>query len=290
VAASEDILDRLVELGLNRLEAEVYTFLLANRPMTAYRVAKHLGRPTANTYKAIEALARRGAVLVEEGENRLCRAVPAAEFLRHLEQGFLSQTREAATALAQLLQQSDDERVYRLESAPQLLERCRQMLERCERVAVVDAFPQALAAVQPAVADAVERGIRVHVQAYTPVHLPGAVVAQVDIGQQAVEHWGSQQLNIAVDGRECVIALLSHDLAEVYQGLWSNSLYLSCLLHSGMLSEQTLHHLRDLGESASGDDFRAVLARHPFFLNSDVPGQRELLTRYLRGSKSHGVE
>lgn len=74
----------LRDLGLNQLEAEIYTFLLPNEPMTAYRVGKAIGRPTANVYKSIENLARFGAVLVEEGTNRVCRAVPVEEFIRQI--------------------------------------------------------------------------------------------------------------------------------------------------------------------------------------------------------------
>src|SRR5581483_7727318 len=190
-------------------EAEVYTFLLANPPMTAYRVAKGVGAATANTYKAIESLARRGAVLVEEGDNRLCRAVPAKEFLRHLEQNFLKQTHEAEAALTKLQRESFDERVYKLESVDQAFERARQMLEvRCTKVALIDAFPAALEAMLPSIKVAVGKQLQVFVQSYRPVQIKGALVATPNIGTDVQTFWGSEQLNVVIDGRECLIALL----------------------------------------------------------------------------------
>src|SRR6266542_1955367 len=89
----------LREIGLNQLEAEVYTFLLPSEPVTAYAVGAALGKATANVYKAIERLARLGAVLVEEGASRRCRAVPLKEFLRHTERERAARTREAEVAL-----------------------------------------------------------------------------------------------------------------------------------------------------------------------------------------------
>jgi len=160
-------LRQLLEIGFSHLEAEVYVFLLANKPATPYGIGKRLGRPTANVYKAVDALSRRGAVLIEDGDNRLCRAVPAGEFLDQVDRAFHSKTREPASTLAKLERQTEDERVYRLESAPQLFERCRSMLEeRCERFAVIDAFPRALHAVLPSIQAAIARGVTVYVEAY----------------------------------------------------------------------------------------------------------------------------
>src|SRR5688572_22401604 len=141
--ATERSVEVLRELGLNQLEAEVYAYLLPREPMTAYRIGRALGRPTANVYKAVEALAREGAVLVEEGANRKCRAVPAPEFLRDRERAFVRKSRDAEDILSALQGDSYDERVYRVESVSELLRRARAMIDRSSRVVVVDAFPNA---------------------------------------------------------------------------------------------------------------------------------------------------
>lgn len=268
----------MLELGLSRLEAEVYVFLLANRPMTAYGIGKRLNRATANVYKAVETLARRGAVLIEEGDSRLCRAVPAAEYLDQVDRAFHSRTRQVASALAKLERQGEDERVYRLDSALQLFERCRQMLERCERCAVIDAFPLALQAILPSIETAVGHGVEVYVEAYAPVRIEGAHVAVADVGERVLEQWRSQQLNVIVDGRESLTALLDTSLTEVFQGLWTDSRYLSCLMHSGRLAEHTLVRMRN----AAGTELGEILAKHPFLLHGGVPGHAWILDRYRK--------
>ncbi len=274
------VLDSLVALGLSRLEAEVYAFLLANRPVTAYAIGKRLSKPTANVYKAVDSLARRGAVLVEEGENRRCRAVPAEEFMEHARLAFRRKTETAAQTLAKLGQQPDDERVYRLESAAQLFERCRQMLEdRCQSIAVVDAFPAALEALLPSILLAIGRGVTVYVEAYEPIDIPGARLVVAAAGKQVLRQWRTQQVNLIVDGQECVTALLDVNLEVVFQGLWTNSVYLSCLMHSGRLAEHSLLRLERAVECGS-PDLLAILREHPYLLQTNVPGHRELLARY----------
>jgi sugar-specific transcriptional regulator TrmB len=275
----------LLEIGFNRLEAEVYVYLLANQPATAYAIGKKLACPTANVYKAVEVLARRGAVLVEDGDNRLCRAVPVGEFLERVNREFSGKTKTVADALAGLERQSEDERVYRLESAPQLLERCRQMLEeRCERCAVVDAFPRALQAILPSIQIAIRRGVTVYVEAYEPIRIAGADIALTELGGEVLAQWRSEQLNVIIDGRESLMGLLDTGLTQVHQGLWTNSRYLSVLMHSGRLAEHTLVRLRALAAARqSAAEFGRVLANHPFLLDTDVPGHGEMLERYAGG-------
>jgi sugar-specific transcriptional regulator TrmB len=79
-----DALQSLVSLGFTPLEAEVYVCLVQDSPATGYRVAQAVGRPVAGIYKTIESLANKGAVVLDDGESRLCRAVPPAELLARL--------------------------------------------------------------------------------------------------------------------------------------------------------------------------------------------------------------
>ena len=273
----------LSDLGFNDLEAEVYLALLVSRPMTAYAVARQIGKATANTYKAIESLSRRGAVLVEEGDHRLCRAVPVRELVAHLQRSFAERTRAVEESLSRLQLETHDERIYKLESIGQLFERCRQMIvERAERIITVDAFPRALDRIAGDLTMAAARGVDVQVQAYAPVAIAGARIIVAPRGGEAAEYWNSQQLNIVIDGRETLLALLDNDITRIYQAHWSNSLYLSCLIHAGITSEQTIHRLCE--SRAQGADLATIdeiLSRHRFFLNSDVPGQKELVARFV---------
>lgn len=278
----------LRELGLNDVEAQVYTFLLSTDGMTAYKIGKFIGKPTANVYKAVESLSQRGAVLIEDGDNRICRAVPAGDFLKSLEQQFLARTKQADEALRDLTPGAMDERVYRIETSVQVIDRCNTLIDSATDIVVVDAFPLALNAVRGPLVAAAKRGVAVFVEAYAPIEIEGAKVVTFSRGAHAVEQWRSQQLNIAVDGREHVLALLSGDLSEVYQAVWSRSLYLSLILHAGRVCEHTLVRLFEADRNGgTGDELKRILSEHQFFLNSEVPGQKELLKRFLPNGKTN---
>jgi HTH-type transcriptional regulator, sugar sensing transcriptional regulator len=278
----------LTNLGLNQLEAEIYAYLLRSEPSTAYRIAQAIGKQTANVYKAVEMLARRGAVMIEEGESRLVRAVPAREFLRHAEREFLERTKAAGEVLGALHHPTFDERVYRIESVAEALERARIMLEsEAKKLAVVDAFPRAWEAIAASASKAIARGVELHVQTYAPVEIEGASAHVVAApGDAVLDYWRCEQLNIIVDGRQHLLALFSPELDRVYQVFWSHSLYVSSLLHGGFLGEQTIHKLLHmLEEKRSPAAIRRAIRAHRFFLSSDVPGQKELLARFRGGNK-----
>ena len=281
----------LQRLGFTELEAEVYAVLVAHHGLTAYAIGRAVAKPTANVYKAVESLARKGAVLVEEGERRVCRAVPPDEVLSAIEGSMRSDIQQAKALLAQAAPPAD-ERVYRLESAEDVIARCVHMLDRARRVAVVDAFPEALRRVRPAVERAVKRGVNTFVEAYGPTSITGAAVAVVGWGDRSIQTWQAEQLNVVVDGREHVAALLSRDLSIVHQAIWSDSLYLSCLMHAGRLAEHSLVRLTGLaGKAPLPPAVARVLRQHPFFATSDVPGHRQIVRRFApsRAQASSGT-
>ncbi len=271
----------LTELGLNKLEAEIYTLLLSHEPMTAYRIGKLLGKPTANVYKAIDSLANKGSVLIEEGKSKVCRAIPADEFLKQLEKDFLNKTTKARTYLSRLKTEIYDERIYKIESIGHIFDRSQKMLDSCKIIAMIDAFPKPLLEIQDAIIDAVNRGIEVYIQAYKPINIPGAHVVIPPQSEMVLKYWASQQLNIVTDGREHILALFNQEISKIYHSTWSENLYLSCILHAGLMHEHTIHQIRTIQENDDAQiEIRKILSGQKYFHNSNIPGQKELFQRY----------
>ncbi len=244
----QNSISALRDLGLTEIESMVYTFLLSKSPATGYRVAQAIGKPVANTYKAIEALELRGLLIVEEGEKRLCRTVPYEEMLALLERRFMTSKQRAARALAAIQPADDDERVYNLRSSEQVFERCRAMIERAEQLIIVDAFPLPLEELRPDLEKAAELNPRleIRIKAYRPVAITGARVVAAARGAAVLEKWPGQWLNAVIDANEHLLSFLTRDGTQVHQAVWSNSPYLSYLYYSGVQSEITCDRVKAL--------------------------------------------
>jgi HTH-type transcriptional regulator, sugar sensing transcriptional regulator len=81
-------------------------------PATGYRVSHAIGKPTANTSKAIAALAQRGAVICDDSGSRLCRAVPNEELLDRLARDFGERQQDAGNAQSKIRKATGGDRVY----------------------------------------------------------------------------------------------------------------------------------------------------------------------------------
>lgn len=273
-------INTLIDIGLNNLEAEVYVFLLSHLPATAYRIGKDINKPTANVYKAIESLWAKGAVLIEDNNKKLCKAVGIKEFISSYKSDILRKTELAEKALFNLDNDNYDQNTYRINSVSLVIERFRIMLQRCKKIAVIDAFPKVLELLIPGIEKAAQRNIDIYVEAYKPVIIENVNIVCADIGKQNTDHWKSQQLNLIIDGEEHLISLMDNDLEKVIQATWSNSVYMSCMLHAGFLRE---HTLLEIQSEYDNPDFetkvKSILDSQRFFYNSDIPGFDKLFNK-----------
>jgi len=281
-----DVLAPLLDFGFTELEAEIYVFLVQAAPATGYRVAQAIGKPVANTYKAIESLQNKGAIIVDEGANRICRAVPAEELLDRLERRFQQNRRRAAKALSRLDKSEDDDRIYQLESREQIFERCRHMLARCEQIAVLDLFPAPLEELRETLEAAADRGIKVAIKAYAQATMVGVEISVHSQGGAILKRWPGQWLNLVTDGREYLLAYFGSD-GHVLQSVWSGSPYLSWVYHSAVSAELVLSAIqRHLENGATAAELREVIHHFRYFSGSKVPGYVSLLRRFEESERS----
>jgi len=267
----------LIEIGLNKLEADVYIYLLSHPPATAYKIGKQINKPTANVYKAIDSLAVKGAVLVEDNKNKLCKAVNSNEFISAYKERILKNASRAEKALENINKEIHDQNSYKLQSVELVFERFRIMMEKCQKIAVIDAFPKTLEIVKPIIEKAAKRNIDIYVEAYKPINIKNVNLVCVDVGEQNLAHWNSQQLNLIIDGEEHLMSLINNSLNKVIQANWSNNIYMSCMLHAGALRE---HTLMEIHSEYNSNDFetsvKEILKNQKFFYNSDIPGFNKL--------------
>jgi sugar-specific transcriptional regulator TrmB len=281
MAAIDSCIEALSAIGFTDLESKVYTFLAQEAPATGYRIAQAIGKPVANTYKAIESLERKGALLIDEGDNRMCRAVPPEELFSRLDRRFRESCQRASEALAQLKAPPQDDRVYQLRSRDQIFERARRMLASAQKVALASLFPDPLAELSEDLVKAAKR-VDLVVKAYQPVSLKGVEVVQSTqniAGDERV--WPGQEMHLVIDGQEHLYALLDHEPPGVLQAVWSKSAYLSLIAHNGLAVELAFTTLsRQVQSNRPRAEMKATLEaiRHPL----DTPGCRHFMSAYLK--------
>jgi sugar-specific transcriptional regulator TrmB len=271
----------LEALGFSPMEAAAYEFLLGESPATAYRVAQGLGKSTANTYKAIDSLIAKGAVMADDSAARLCRAVPVVEVLRQAERAFFAHRNAAAAALSRVASKgraTTDDRVYPLTTIDQVFERGTGLIDRATRLVLLDVFPEVLPTLRPAIDAALGRGVRVALLVYQPVQIDGAEVVLHHRAAEVLRRWPGSWMNVVADSAECVLALLEPGMRAIRHASWTASAFLAHLYDSGLFGEMSSSLLRRaLDEDLPLPAIRAAAARLDSYLNLDSAGYATLL-------------
>ncbi len=268
----------LQDLGLNSLEAQVYLATLqCSEPMTAYRISQVVGKPAANVYAAVANLESLGAITIQEGAARLCIPVEVNEFIAQVQRNVASKADKARAALAGIQVKQEPESVSQMSNPSAVLERASLMLSRAKVFLVIDVFPQPLKELFDDIVQAANRGVTVWVQAYEPIRIPGIDVVVAYDSERVMQFWKSQQLNLVADAKESLLALFSNGLAEVRHATWSNALYLSCIMHAGLVREHTFHRIMSRqGKTGFPTWLNRILQAEPFFHTVKLPGQQKL--------------
>lgn len=245
----------LQALGFTEIEALVYGYLVENSPATGYRVSRGIGKQLPNTYKAIETLADKGAIEIEEGEKRLCQAVPPDEVLRTLDNRFQQHRREADLELKSLARPTGYGGIFHLRTVDQVIERGRAMLDRAQEIVLCDLFPGPLAILHDALVATAAKDVLVVCRQYGRVQMPGVITQPLDESDPALESWLGHQISIVVDAEEHLIGLLSEDMGSVCEAVWSDSTFLSCMHHNHLAAEiQIMKQASDHTDSDAAAD------------------------------------
>ena len=220
----------LESLGLTHIEALCYAHLATNPSTTGYGVARGIGKPTANVYRAIETLERKGLVNHDRGTPPAYRALAPDEMLARLEREFQERKSRASRELALLKPGPSDEKLYSLKSHDDVMARGHLLLAAARRVVMMEAPSAALAPLEHAVADARSRGVRVVVITDGDA-LPQHTDTIANLGQPV------RALRIAADARECVLSSLPNDSGGVSEALWTRSAMVARMLHDALAAE-----------------------------------------------------
>ena len=276
----QTIIENLLDLGFNRLEAEVYIHLLSHSSATAYKVGKLINKPTANVYKAIDSLAIKGAVMLEEDKTKRCKAVRPEEFFNLYETRILNKSKSLRHSLKNLQNDEIDQSSYSIKSIPLVFEKVKNMIANAKKIIVVDAFPKALQKITHLLTDAGSKGVEVFIEAYEDCKIPNTQVTfSKTVGSTAIQHWNSQQLNIMIDGEVYLIALMDNDLKNVKQATYSHNIYMSCMLLASSLKEQTIIQLLNIQKETDFESrAKEILNQTKFFYNTEIPGFNKLST------------
>jgi hypothetical protein len=236
----ERVQNLLAEIGFSGLEAEVYLALLREPCASGYRVAQLVGKPVANTYKALDSLRVKGAVVADESAGtRTHAALSVNEYIDGMRRSLEVKQEQIKQELKDVAATPLSGGIFELTTIAQVYERCRRLLRDAKSVALVDAHGRPLQELKAELITAAKRGVKVFVKTYAPLEIAGCEVLAPD---KDVGHnfWNGDWLNVMIDWREYVESFLKRNGTGVWEAVWSRNPYLASLACNGCLHELIL--------------------------------------------------
>jgi sugar-specific transcriptional regulator TrmB len=237
----------LADFGFNQLEAQVYHALLTAAPATGYRLAQVLGRVPANIYQALKALLQKGAVTTEGGEGGEAvtyRPVPPDQLFAALRERYTRRAEAAEALLSTVHIPPTSEAVYQIHQAEQFWSQLSAMLARATETIVFDMVPPLYDRLREPIEAARARGVRIAGIAYRPEDVADLVPAKGERKGQVLDRWPGLGILLVVDAREQMVAQISRDMEVVLNAVYSDSPFLSCIMHGLMVADIRLVALR----------------------------------------------
>lgn len=242
----------LTNVGLTGLESSAYVALLQEPGATAYRVAQMIGKPPPNTYKALDSLLAKGAVVADGSSgSRTYAALPVHEYLNSKRRDLDASEREIEQALAGVPVESVEQGIFRLSTIEQVYERCRTMIAGAKALVLIDAFPVPLNELEKPARAAAKGGVDLLIKPYAPISIPGCDVLAAGPGAPQLNIWNGDWLNVVADCSESVQAFLKKDGAGVHAAAWCRNPYLAMLDFNGMVCEFILTQVAQMAQEGS---------------------------------------
>lgn len=263
-----------MELGMSGLEAEAYLAVLAEPDSTGYRISQVLGKPAPNTYKALDSLVNKGAILADEGSrSRTFAAVPIREQVIQRNQKLDMLAEEIEKGLEKIHKPLSEEGVYKLSTVHQVLVRAQEMVDNAADTIVADADNLPMKKLSDGFQRAARRGVKVLLHGREPMSIPGC-----EFISSVTEGWRGDMLVLVTDSREYLVAFMSNDMKLLINGIWSRSFIAPCLHRSYMVKVLFYRISMMMGEEKySLDDIRAELLRLWDRWGYNDPGKEALI-------------
>ncbi len=129
--------DALVSLGFTALESEIYACLVGQGSASGYRVAQTIGKPAANTYKALETLQRKGAVVQDDVKKKTYAPIAPETLLTRLNKDFEKNKASALKAFKDAVVPTSSGKLVLLPSLEQAVMAARTALSGAEETVVL---------------------------------------------------------------------------------------------------------------------------------------------------------
>lgn len=133
----ENIIEELVKIGFNKIEASTYITLVEKGEMTGYQAAKHINVSRASIYPVLESLCRRGVISLIPGEPNLYVAEEPVMVIEKMKIEYSKSAENAKEKLMELSSVKPKEKYINIEGYEKIISKTKELLLTAEKEVII---------------------------------------------------------------------------------------------------------------------------------------------------------
>lgn len=205
---SDNLIDKLKELGFNTYEAKVYLALLKQHPATGYEVSKESGVPQARAYDTLKALESANAVVAIGGKPVTYMPIRPDELLDRWEKSFQGSIDFLRQALPSIADETV-EPVINMRGQESIFKYALDMINSAKRSIFMEFWKDDASVLHAALLAAKDRGVDVRLVGYDYCELEGLDVYQHGLACSIEQSLGGRWMILSVDDKEGLVGTVS---------------------------------------------------------------------------------
>jgi len=253
---NESLLMMLKDLDLSELEARIYLWLLENQRSTGYKIAGQIGKPVANTYKALKSLKNKGAVVSDDSSGTTYfDTIPVNEFLNKIENEFKQKRNQIIKEVNKLDVQQEPTGIYELHSKELVFEKVNSMIKSTTNQLLIDSFPAPMKIIKDQITKHRSDNISIYIKNYAGEKIENVHQIQASIPDLLYTELNGQWLIVLRDTVESLIAFFNKDGSELIHAVWTQDPFISFVLYNGSAYE---FNFTEVCEQVYSDDIKKI--------------------------------
>lgn len=268
-----DIVRTLSALGFSDVEALVYSTLLQFPGVTAYRIAKLVGKSQANVALALRGLVAKRAVVLGDEKPITYDPISVRALVSQLKNEFGGRLEAASSALESVEVEAQVDRIRRLVSIEDVYVQAEQMLRNAAETVVFTMTSLPLAHLRQNIARCAKKVAVVGLFVTDDEAIPGVKVLRSRRSEQVRSFTQGEIIILISDAREMLICFVEAN-GKIRQAVWANHPLLAGIMHNAITSDVILHSSKLLEKIGSPNEY--LYGRIPTAILETFKGSKAL--------------
>ena len=262
---TEEILKKLMEMGLSNMEGRVYVELLSKDSAGGYQIAKEMGVARSCVYPALESLCSKGFASVIPGEPVLYMAVKPEEVFPAKVNSFKEAALFAEEELKKIVPQERDKNLYvNIHGLTNIVRRTNEIISSAKKEILISAEIE-MAPFLNSLKEAVTRGVRIVIFSWGKLDLKD-LKCDYFTGEREPQFQVDKRLLIVADAGICLTASNNFSVFSYSSEIYSASKipagekdFLAMTSHNRLIVNIVMEHihfdiyLRKLRQKTGGE-------------------------------------